>query len=113
MKEILLKSFAKLNIGLQVRSKRSDHYHNIHTVFQQVNLHDTLKITKINKGIDFKSNVNWLKNDDSNLCVKAYKKMRSISKVGGIRIDLIKRIPVKNNPKNLTHFFVLEEFIRC
>ena len=93
MKEILLKSFAKLNIGLQVRSKRSDHYHNIQTVFQEINLYDTLKITKINNGIDFKSNVNWLKNDDSNLCVKAYKKMRSISKLGGIRIDLIKRIP--------------------
>ena len=93
MKEILLKSFAKLNIGLQVRSKRSDHYHNIQTVFQEINLYDTLKITKINRGVDFKSNVNWLKNDDSNLCVKAYKKMRSISKVGGIRIDLIKRIP--------------------
>ena len=93
MKEILVRSFAKLNIGLQVRSKRSDHYHNIQTVFQEINLYDTLKITKINKGIDFKSNVNWLKNDDSNLCVKAYKKMRSISKFGGIRIDLIKRIP--------------------
>ena len=94
MKDIIVKSFAKVNIGLQVRSKRNDQYHNIHTIFQEINLYDSLKVTKINKGIDFKSNVSWLKNDDSNLCVKAYKRMSSIYKIGGIRIDLTKRIPV-------------------
>ena len=94
MKDIVVKSFAKVNIGLQVRSKRNDQYHNIQTIFQEINLYDSLKVTKINKGIDFKSNVSWLKNDDSNLCVKAYKRMSSIRKIGGIRIDLIKRIPV-------------------
>ena len=94
MKEIIVKSFAKVNIGLQVRSKRDDNYHNIHTIFQQINLFDTLKITKTNKGVDFKSNVSWLNNDDSNLCIKAYKKISSICKIGGIKIDLIKKIPV-------------------
>ena len=94
MKDIIVKSFAKLNIGLQVRSKRNDQYHNIQTIFQEIDLYDSLKVTKINKGIDFKSNVSWLKNDDSNLCVKAYKIMSSIYKIGGIRIDLTKRIPV-------------------
>ena len=94
MKDVIVKSFAKLNIGLQVRSKRNDQYHNIQTIFQEIDLYDSLKVTKINKGIDFKSNVSWLKNDDSNLCVKAYKIMSSIYKIGGIRIDLTKRIPV-------------------
>ena len=94
MKDIIVKSFAKVNIGLQVRSKRNDQYHNIQTIFQEINLYDSLKVTKINKGIDFKSNVSWLKNDDSNLCVKAYKRMSSICKIGGIRINLTKRIPV-------------------
>ena len=94
MKDVIVKSFAKLNIGLQVRSKRNDQYHNIQTIFQEIDLYDSLKVTKINKGIDFKSNVSWLKNDDSNLCVKAYKRMSSIYKIGGIRVDLTKRIPV-------------------
>ena len=94
MNDIIVKSFAKVNIGLQVRSKRNDQYHNIQTIFQEINLYDSLKVTKINKGIDFKSNVSWLKNDDSNLCVKAYKRMSSIYKIGGIRINLTKRIPV-------------------
>ena len=94
MKDVIVKSFAKLNIGLQVRSKRNDQYHNIQTIFQEIDLYDSLKVTKINKGIDFKSNVSWLKNDDSNLCVKAFKRMSSIYKIGGIRVDLTKRIPV-------------------
>ena len=94
MKDVIVKSFAKLNIGLQVRSKRNDQYHNIQTIFQEIDLYDSLKVTKINKGIDFKSNVSWLKNDDSNLCVKAYKRMSSMYKIGGIKIDLTKRIPV-------------------
>ena len=94
MKDVIVKSFAKVNIGLQVRSKRNDQYHNIKTIFQEINLYDSLKVTKINEGIDFKSNVSWLRNDDSNLCVKAYKKISSTCKIGGIRIDLIKRIPV-------------------
>ena len=94
MKDVIVKSFAKVNIGLQVRSKRNDQYHNIQTIFQEINLYDSLKVTKTNKGIDFKSNVSWLKNDDSNLCVKAYKRMSSIYKIGGIKVDLTKRIPV-------------------
>ena len=94
MKNIIVKSFAKVNIGLQVRSKRDDNFHNIHTIYQQINLYDTLRITKISKGVNFKSNVSWLKNNDSNLCIMAYRKMSSISKIGGIEIDLIKRIPV-------------------
>ena len=94
MKDVIVKSFAKVNIGLQVRSKRNDQYHNIQTIFQEINLYDSLKVTKINKGIDFKSNVSWLKNEESNLCVKAYKRMSSIYNIGGIKIDLTKRIPV-------------------
>ena len=96
MKDVIVKSFAKVNIGLLVRSKRNDQYHNIQTIFQEINLYDSLKVTKTNKGIDFKSNVSWLKNDDSNLCVKAYKRMSSIFKIGGIRIELTKRIGHSN-----------------
>ena len=51
MKDVIVKSFAKVNIGLQVRSKRNDQYHNIQTIFQEINLYDSLKVTKINKGI--------------------------------------------------------------
>ncbi len=94
MKDITIKSFAKVNIGLQVRSKRNDSLHNIHTVFQEINMFDTLEMIKKPKGLDFRSNVDWLKNDDQNLCVKAYRKMSTRYKIGGLSIRLNKKIPV-------------------
>ena len=94
MNNIIIKSYAKVNIGLQVRSKRLDGFHNIHTIFQEISLFDTIKIKKQKKGINFRSNVVWLKNNESNLCIKAYKKLSSIYNIGGINIDLFKNIPI-------------------
>ncbi len=93
MNNVSLKAFAKVNVGLQIRSKRHDSFHNIHTVFQQINLFDTLIISKQKNKIDFSSNVSWLKNDNSNLCIKAFNKMKSIYDLHGIKITLIKKIP--------------------
>ena len=93
MSKVSLKAFAKVNVGLQIRSKRNDSFHNIHTVFQEINLFDTLILSKQKNKIDFSSNVSWLKNDDSNLCIKAFNKMKSIYNLNGIRIILMKNIP--------------------
>ena len=46
---IALKSFAKINLGLQVLNKRSDGYHNIDSIFIQIDLHDTLQFIPSNK----------------------------------------------------------------
>ena len=56
-----------MNIGLQILNKRPDGYHNINTFFQEIDLNDSIEIEKIEHGCNFVSNVNWLKNDDSNL----------------------------------------------
>ena len=93
MSNFVIKSFAKVNIGLQIRSKRLDGFHNIHTIFQQISLFDTLVIEK-QKKIDFTSNVKWLKNNNSNLCIIAYEKLRSMYNLEGIKINLLKKIPV-------------------
>ncbi len=38
-----VKSFAKINLALAVLGKRKDGYHNIHTVFQSIDLYDELE----------------------------------------------------------------------
>ena len=38
-----IKSFAKINLALAVLGKRQDGYHNIHTVFQSISLHDEME----------------------------------------------------------------------
>jgi 4-diphosphocytidyl-2-C-methyl-D-erythritol kinase len=39
-----LKSYAKINLGLEIVGKRNDGYHNLKTVFQTINLFDTIEI---------------------------------------------------------------------
>jgi len=90
---LLLKSKAKVNIGLQIRDRRPDGYHTIHTLFQELDFHDIITLEKRESGCGFSSNVDWLKNDDSNLCVKAWRKMVDVFGIGGISIQLEKRIP--------------------
>jgi len=90
---LLLKSKAKVNIGLQIRDCRPDGYHTIHTLFQELDFHDIITLEKRESGCGFSSNVDWLKNDDSNLCVKAWRKMVDVFGIGGISIQLEKRIP--------------------
>ena len=90
------KSYAKVNIGLQILNKRPDGYHNINTLFQEIDLYDSIEIEKIEHGCNFVSNVNWLKNDDSNLCVTAWKELSKDFDIGGVSINLEKKIPIKS-----------------
>ena len=91
MNEIILQSFCKINIGLKIVSKRKDGLHNIHTVFQEIDFHDTILLKKTNSGCYFKSNVSWLSNDQSNLCVKAWEYLENRYYIPGIHIELQKK----------------------
>ena len=42
-----LKSTAKINIGLHVHNKRKDGFHNISTIFQEVNFFDEINLSLI------------------------------------------------------------------
>ena len=93
MDRVLLKSFSKVNIGLKILNTRSDGYHNIHTVFQEIDFHDNIILKKRNSGCCFTSNVDWLSNNESNLCVKAWQCLVDSFDIAGIDIELQKNIP--------------------
>ncbi len=93
MASLTIKSHAKVNVGLQIRNKRSDGFHNIHTIFQELELHDTISLRLQDSGCNFTSNVSWLRNDASNLCVRAWEHLSEYYDIGGISIDLTKNIP--------------------
>ena len=88
-----MQSFAKVNVGLQIRNKRQDGFHNIHTVFQELDLHDIIVLKLKDSECEFTSNVDWLNNDLSNLCVSAWKRLKDLFNIGGISINLTKKIP--------------------
>ena len=93
MNKVIINSNAKVNIGLKVLKDRKDGYHDIVTVFQEINLFDIISISRKSKGCDFNSNTTWLKNDKTNLCVIAYEAMKKKFDIGGVDIDLTKNIP--------------------
>ena len=89
-----LYSSSKVNVGLQILGRRSDGYHDIHTIFQELEFHDTITFVKEGEDLSLTSNVSWFPTDDSNTCVKAYFVMRErYSSINGVRIHVEKHIP--------------------
>ena len=93
MKTVKLNSYAKVNIGLKLLHKRIDGYHDISTVFQEIDLYDEITISRSSgSALAFSSNVDWLKNDQHNLCVIAYNRIKDLYDIGGVYINLVKNI---------------------
>ena len=42
----LIKSYAKVNLGLKILNRLPDHYHSIFTIMQEIDLYDTIQIQK-------------------------------------------------------------------
>ena len=93
MKTVKLNSYAKINIGLKLLHKRVDGYHDISTVFQEIDLYDEITISRSSgSALAFSSNVDWLKNDQHYLCVIAYNRIKDLYDIGGVDINLVKNI---------------------
>ncbi len=93
---IQLPAYAKLNLGLRILGKREDGYHELRTIFQQIDLHDTLRINlRRDERIGFISDSSTVPADDSNLVVRAAKLFLDSTGIAqGADITLEKRIPV-------------------
>jgi len=94
--KLTLKSYAKVNLYLEVLSKRKDGYHDISTIFERIGLADkvTLKNRKDGLTVIFCSDPAVPK-DFSNLCWKAAESLRRRSGLKkGLDIRIEKRIPV-------------------
>ncbi len=87
---------AKINLGLFVKEKRSDNYHNIETVFYPIGLCDALEIVPASKETSLRvSGINVLSETKDNLCMKAYNLLKkNFDSVGPVSMHLFKKIPV-------------------
>jgi len=93
MNQITVFANAKINLGLRVKFKRNDGFHEIESIFQEINFADKLIIKKSNK-IKFDTNSDELKKSEKNLCVEAAELLQKNYKIGGLDIFLDKKIPV-------------------
>ena len=88
------KSHAKINLGLKVINKREDGYHNIDSLFVELNLHDNISFSPFDI-FSLSTNFSDLPVDDSNLVTKVYNllypyKAKSTSEY---KIHLEKKMP--------------------
>lgn len=96
MRQINLKAYAKINLGLDVLRRREDGYHDVRMIMQNVSLYDKLTLKKISKDeIQLSSNVGALPNNEKNLVYKAISLIKEECGVkGGVKAELEKMIPM-------------------
>jgi 4-diphosphocytidyl-2-C-methyl-D-erythritol kinase len=93
---VRLPAFAKINRCLHIQSKRSDGYHELHTIFQAITLHDTLELSvSSGRAITLETDDPELPADSRNLVWRAIDALKRRLQIReGIHAKLIKRIPV-------------------
>lgn len=91
---------AKINLGLNVVSRRQDGYHNLETVFFPIPIHDALEVVPMDeqyptqKRCDLKVTGNFIECDEEkNLVVKAYHLLAKDYDLPRLHIHLHKFIP--------------------
>lgn len=93
---------AKINLGLNITSKRKDGYHNLETIFYPVPLTDALEVKLMHDDFpsdepcDLKITGNAVDCDEkNNLVVKAYTLLAQDFKLPRVHTHLVKRIPMQ------------------
>lgn len=90
---------AKINIGLNILSKREDGFHNLQTIFAPIALKDALEVIEVESdrgAVDFTSSGLYVPGtSDGNLCVKAYRLLQQdFPALPGLKMHLHKVIPM-------------------
>lgn len=103
---VTVKGYAKINLGLDVIGKLENGYHQLRSVMQQIDLYDTIELSRLSEQMENKDNASQLKIiltsdsdevplDQNNLAYKAAKLLMEHDGIGeGVHIHIIKRIPV-------------------
>lgn len=95
---------AKINLGLDIVSKREDGYHNLETVFYPVGLKDALEIVPFASGTSaslsdqrryrfFQSGIHIQGCADNNLVIRALNLISEEKNIPSVDIHLLKKIP--------------------
>lgn len=90
-----LRSYAKVNLGLEVLGRREDGYHELRTLFQTVSLHDDIVLQRRPRDITVACDHPEVPVDETNLAFRAARDLRQFGRVAsGVAITIRKRIPV-------------------
>jgi 4-diphosphocytidyl-2-C-methyl-D-erythritol kinase len=85
---------AKINIGLNIISRREDGFHNLETIFYPLAIRDALEVVEADQ-LKFTSSGLEIPGDAmDNLCLKAYHLLSKDYKIPPVHIHLHKNIPI-------------------
>ncbi len=92
-----IKTCSKINLGLNIVSKRPDGYHNLETVFYPVDLSDDIEITELpTSECQLSISGTPIEGEaEKNLVVRAYRLLSEHYQLPGVRIDLCKNVPMQ------------------
>lgn len=95
MRTLRLRSYAKVNLGLEVLGTREDGYHELRTLFQTIDLHDDVLLRPRPRGLAVRCDHPMVPADGTNLALRAAEALRAHARVeAGVEITIRKRIPV-------------------
>jgi 4-diphosphocytidyl-2-C-methyl-D-erythritol kinase len=93
LEKISIKAPAKINLYLQVLWKRDDGFHEIESLIQAIDLYDEITLEKSDK-IELTVSDPSIPNDNRNLAFRAAEAFQDSFPFPGVKIELIKNIPV-------------------
>jgi 4-diphosphocytidyl-2-C-methyl-D-erythritol kinase len=90
-----VRSFAKVNLGIEIVGRRPDGYHDIRTLFQTITLHDEIDIEPAPRGVlELRGDDPAVAWDGTNLVHRAARLLRDEAAAGaGARISVRKKVP--------------------
>lgn len=97
MEKLIMDSYAKINLGLDVLGKRDDGYHEIDTIMQSISLKDRLIFESLEEDgvLLIDSNCQDLPLDEDNLVYKAWELLKDEFNISrGLHIYIEKKIPM-------------------
>lgn len=87
------RSFGKINLFLKVKSKRSDGYHNISTLFSRISVFDLVTVEASKKFNIICSN-KGIPVDENNIVFKVWDELKKIKKISqNLKVTILKNIP--------------------
>ena len=91
-----IKAYAKINLHLDIKSKREDGFHDVEMIMQSVSLCDDISVTLTDDGSFLaECNVEGVPTGDKNIAVKAAKLFAERASLDtGAKITIEKRIPM-------------------
>ncbi len=90
-----LKSYAKINLFLDIEGRRTDGYHLIKSVMQSIDLHDEITIEEVHENkIEIECSNPLIPTDERNTCWKSAHIIKTLYNIkSGVKIKIHKQIP--------------------